>query len=166
MDIKDFYKAGEVSRENGINMQKRERKEKIRNNIVAYYQDNFISQYQEMEVESAHFRNKEVIQEIANIFERDLETYFSKSPNCNKTKTVLAILVNKNVYVITTYRKTKPTFDLTGYIAECIPDSIRVIVDMLPSKNKKLKALIKYADASWDTDTVSQLQEMKDCKLI
>jgi hypothetical protein len=167
MDIKDFFKAGTMVKKTASNSQERARKEEIRNNIVEYYQDNFVSCYPDMDdLEYAHFRNKEVIQEIANIFERELKIYFSKARYTDRTKVALAILVYKGVYINTTYRKTKATFDLTGYIANCVPDAVRVVVDMLPSKTKKLQALINYADASWDTDTVEQLTEMQDCKLV
>ena len=165
MDVKDFYKAGITVKKCVSNSQEKIRKEEIRNKIVEYYQDNFVSDYSDMDLEYAHFRNKQVIQEIANFFDRDLAIYFSKA-RYDKTKVVIAVLVYKGVYVNTTYRKTKATFDLTGYIANCVPDAVRVVVDMLPSKTKKLQALINYADASWDTDTVEQLTEMQDCKLV
>ena len=167
MDIKDFFKAGTMVKKTASNSQERARKEEIRNNIVEYYQDNFVSCYPDMDdLEYAHFRNKEVIQEIANIFERELKIYFSKARYTDRTKVALAILVYKGVYINTTYRKTKATFDLTGYIADCVPAAIRGILELLPSKNKKMQALISYAESSWDDETASQLREMQDCKLI
>jgi len=169
MSVQEFFTAGKLTRICDIDERViiQEMKQTVRREIANYYLAQFVDNINDYDIEFADYYNRQVINEIAEKWEIELEQYFRVKFPKDFTRTVKAILVYMGVYVVTKYKRQRPVFNITDFISQVMPAPIQSMLYMLPSKKKRMQALIEYYHAENDVDTLSQLNEFFDsCKLV
>jgi len=169
MNLQEFFTAGKLTRICDVNdrVERQEMRQTVRREIANYYLAQFVDNINDYDIEYADYYNQEVIKEIAEKWEFELEQYFRTKSYQDFSRTVKAILGYMGVYVVTKYKRQKPVFNITDFISQVVPAPIRSILYLLPSKAKRMQALIEYYHAENDVDTLSQLNDFFDsCKLV
>ena len=169
MNLQEFFTAGKVTCICDIDdrVERQEIRQTIRREIANYYLAQFADNIHDYDIEFADYRNQEVINEIAAKWEPELDQYFRTKSYQDFSRTVKAILAYMGVYVVTKYKRQMPVFDITSFIANAVPSTIRSILYLIPSKRKRMQALIDYYHAENDVDTLSQLNDFSvSCKLV
>ena len=170
MNVNDFFTAGKITRICDVDdrVERQEMRQTVRREIANYYLTDFVDNLPDYDIEFADYRNQQVIHEIAVKWENELEQYFRTKCYQDFSRTVKAILAYMGVYVVTKYKRKRSIFDLSGFIASYVPDTMQRMFDYIPSNTKRFQALMDYCNSTGDIDTLASLNNFFDskCKLV